>query len=275
MLNWNESHDRAAMHQLVADGYIFCTSGPGLHALLASYGLPPDRCCVISHDEDDWANLSRAFGSTLDATLRAVRGFAVPSPHLVSGVLGRGMTRIPQVVPYGLTVSDWTFRARTRIDTIGMCGAIARQSNTGHADCKRGRLVLKVGQQVGRQVRTTEGKVTDVDDWYQSVGLNMTAGVFEGGPLSPYEAAACGIPTFGSHVGSWAKLAYQGAGKLLPVNDRDYIQEAVRWIGYYDANPRAYEELSHHVRATVLQYDWQYIVPLWQDFFEHPAHDTL
>lgn len=205
----------------------------------------------------------------------SLKGFAVPSSHLVSNVLGHNINRIPQVVPYGFNLSEWTFRPRKEINNIGLCGAFSRISNTGHKDCKRGRLVQQVSNTVSLPVINTNGAVSDINEWYQKIDLNMTAGVFEGGPLSPFEAAACGIPTFGTNVGSWTKLAHAGAGHLLPVGDRDYVKCATKLVEYYKSNPLAYEELSYKVRAEVIKYDWSYVINDWKDFFENPASDIL
>lgn len=275
MLNWSEPHDAEYIQKLLNSDYMFCTSGPGLHSLVKRYGINPNRIYLMSHDEDDLANMQNSFGQELNDVLMSLKGFAVPSSHLVSNVLGHNINRIPQVVPYGFNVSDWTFKPRKEIKNIGLCGAFSRMSNTGHKDCKRGRLVQQVAELVKLPIVNTNGAVSEINDWYQQVDLNMTAGVFEGGPLSPFEAAACGIPTFGTNVGSWTKLAHAGAGKTLPVGDRDYIMSAIQLIEYYKSNPLEYEELSYKVRAEVLKYDWSYVIEAWKDFFENPSVDML
>lgn len=275
MLDWSVSYSSEYIQSLLNAGYMFCTSGPGLHPLVNSYGITPEQIYLMSHDEDDLANLRNAFKTELNNILMSLRGFAIPSQHLVSSILGHGINRIPQVVPYGFKISDWTFRPRKEIRNIGLCGAFGRVSNTGHTDCKRGRLIQKVGEIINLPVLNTNGAVSDINNWYQHIDLNMTAGVFEGGPLSPFEAAACGIPTFGTGIGSWTKLAHSGAGKLLPVGDRDYITSAVKLIEYYKNNPLEYEQLSYKVRAEVTRYDWSYVINEWKDFFENPANDVI
>lgn len=275
MLDWSVTHNPEYIQTLLNADYMFCTSGPGLHSLVKRYGINPNRIYLMSHDEDDLANLRNSFGTELNSVLISLRGFAVPSPHLVSNILGHNINRVPQVVPYGFNISDWTFKPRKEIKNIGLCGAFSRMSNTGHKDCKRGKLVQQVGDTVNLPVINTNGVVANINEWYQQVDLNMTAGVFEGGPLSPFEAAACGIPTFGTNVGSWTKLAHEGAGKLLPVGDRDYVKSAIKLIEYYKNNPLEYEQLSYKVRAEVIKYDWSYIIDDWKDFFENPATDIL
>lgn len=275
MLDWSVSHKPEYIQSLINSDYMFCTSGPGLHSLVKQYGINPDRICLMSHDEDDLANMRNSFGTELNSVLVSLRGFAVPSAHLVSSILGHNINRIPQIVPYGFNISDWTFKPRKEIKNIGLCGAFSRISNTGHKDCKRGRLVQEVAERVNLPVLNTNGAVSDINEWYQQIDLNMTAGIFEGGPLSPFEAAACGIPTFGTNIGSWTKLAHAHAGKLLPVGDRDYIKSAVELIQFYKNNPLAYEELSYKVRAEVLKYDWSYVIEDWKEFFENPSMDIL
>jgi hypothetical protein len=273
MLDWNTSHAPGMMQRL-SETHVFLTSGPGLWALHTMYKVPLDRIHVMTHDEDDLAALRTAFGAALPDVLDQLHGYAVPSAHLVSSVLGHGVRRVPQVVPYGIELSRWTFRARTQLNVLGMAGAKARQSNTGHADCKRGYLADEVSAATGVPLQVTNGGVSDVNAWMQGVDGVLVAGVFEGGPLSPFEAAACGVPTFGAEIGSWLTLGRQ-AGIILPVAAPQYVQRAVQWVRYYRDNPTAYAELSHRVHEVAQQYDWDRVVPWWVDWLTNPVREVL
>lgn len=273
LLDWNHALNLDALREMHAT-HLFCTSGPGLHALHVRYGVPLERICVMTHDEDDFATLRRAFGNELSATLERLHGYAVPSAHLVSGILGHGIRRVPQVVPYGIELSRWTFRPRTALAQLGMAGAYARQSNTGHQNCKRGYLAEQVAQTAGVPFAMTGCGVPDVNAWMQHIDGLIVAGVFEGGPLSPFEAAACGVPTFGTEVGSWTTLG-RYAGELLPVNARDFVRRGAERIAYYRDNPSAFAELSYRARAVVERFDWAHIFPEWASFFSDPVHDYV
>jgi hypothetical protein len=273
MLDWN-AHQAPEMMRRLMDTHLFLTSGPGLHLLHHGHRVPLDRIHVMTHDEDDLAALRTAFGAALPDVLDQLHGYAVPSAHLVSSVLGHGVRRVPQVVPYGIELSRWTFRARTQLNVLGMAGAKARRSNTGHADCKRGYLADEVSAATGVPLQVTNGGVSDVNDWMQSVDGVLVAGVFEGGPLSPFEAAACGVPTFGAEVGSWLTLGRQ-AGVILPVAASQYVERAVQWVRYYRENPTAYTELSHRVREVAQQYDWDRVAPWWTDWLTNPVREVL
>jgi hypothetical protein len=273
MVDWNTPLVPAMLDRM-KDTHVWLTSGPGLWTLHSRHGVPLDRIAVMTHDEDDLATLRQAFGTTLADVLDALHGYAVPSAHLVSSVLGHGVRRVPQVVPYGIDLSRWTYAPRMALNTIGMAGAYQRPSNTGHRDCKRSYLIEQVAAAAGIPVHMTRGAVDDVNQWMAGVDAVMVAGVFEGGPLSPFEAAACGVPTLGAEVGSWLTLGRQ-AGVVLPVVAPHYVQRAVEAIRYYRANPSAYAELSVRVREVVQQYDWDRVLPQWTEWLSSPTREVL
>jgi len=275
LLNWSESYTLEYMSGLLSEDYMFCTSGPGLHALVSSYKIPLDRIYIVSHDEDDFNCIKKAFGIELIPTLNNLKGFAVPAPQTMQSLLGHGIQRIPQRIRYGIDVNSWTFKPRNKIDSIGVCGAIARVSNTGHSDCKRASLIKEVANALKIPFVNTGCAVSDVNEWYQTVDLNMVAGIFEGGPLSPFEAAACGIPTIGTFTGSWIDLPYSGVGIFVSAGNTKYVKEAIQAITYFKDNLSAYEEMSYKARHEIARFDWPVVICDWIDFFQNPTNDRL
>ena len=274
VLDWSKQHESSYIKSLLDSDYVFLTSGPGLFALHQQYKIPPDRIYVVSHDEDDFANMQNNFygrGVDLNDVLCSLRGLAVPSIQHVPSMLGKRIFRIPDVIQYGIDVGSWKFRERDQIETVGACGAFSRPSNTTHPDCKRGYLIEKVAKETGLTLATTQCKLDSVVDWFDRIDLNMVAGVFEGGPLSPYEAAACGIPTIGTSAGSWIQLVHMGAGCIVPYSSDKFIRESVKLINYYRNNLEAYREMSHMVREEVQRFDWRHSIHTWVEFFENPS----
>lgn len=277
-LDWSKSYDPEYLQQILKNEYYFVTSTPGLVHLVNSYRIPEERIYLIVHDDDDFKFGEISFqqiGMSIEDVLNKLHGCAVVSSQLIPSVMSKGYLRIPDLVQCGIVHSDWKFRLRENIHSIGICGATNKPSNIRGIDIKRGRLIECVAANLGIELKRTGCSLEDVIDWYDSIDLNMIAGVFEGNPLSPYEAAACGIPTIGVEIGSWSNIAKNGGGKIVPVADSKYIRNSIDLIKYYIENPSAYSEMSIKAREESFKYDWSKTINSWYDFFDSPSRDFL
>jgi hypothetical protein len=275
ILNWSIPHDQAEFENRVNN--IFFTSIGGL-VQLHNYGVPLDRINVFCHDEDDFTEFKR-HTVNINYYLSNIRGFAVSSNSLINTILSHGVDRIPQKLNYGMDISGWEFNPRLSINNIGISGVLKRHTDSYFKDSKRSYLIKQLAEETGLTLLETNGKLhtyDDVKEWYKNVDMIVIAGVFEGGPLSPYEAALSGIPVMGCHCGSWVNMAYAGGGIVLPTNNIDFIKVGRSIINNIRNGSRDIIQMTHIAKHYVIaNHSWESVLDSWLSFIKEPTNDKF
>lgn len=91
--------------------------------------------------------------------------------------------------------------------------------------------------------------------WYQSLDAYAMTSISDGGPNTIYEAAACGLPVIGTHVGEMPMLATAGCISIAPFTDQgsaDFtIEEFFRELKALHADRERARYIGREARALV------------------------
>ena len=111
--------------------------------------------------------------------------------------------------------------------------------------------------------------------WYADIDVLLCTSLYEGGPFSVLEAAACGKPVISTNVGIVPELIKHGrngflCGKALSHKDiPDVLNKMEKYILDLENNPEIIDIMGRHNRIEIEQkWTWQKIVLLWKQFFE-------
>lgn len=106
--------------------------------------------------------------------------------------------------------------------------------------------------------------------WYSSLDAFLTTSVNEGGPLPPFEAAACGVPVLGTDVGMLSDCKeFRRSGCLMPTyRDAGSAKRTVlafqEALGLMLANRARRNRLGAiHRRCVERYYSWRALAPAW------------
>lgn len=245
--------------------------------LMSEYSVPQDRIFYIVYDENEFEltieTLQCERGANVRTMFDSFLGYGVFSELVLNVSISRGVRRIPHVLGLGLNVKDYTYRERDTLETLGYAQKWERSDVPQGFDIKRGPLALAVADRTGLRFKNTglciEGHAggAEMNQWYQDVDCLLVPSLLEGGPLSPFEAAACGIPTIGTPVGHL--MAYGATGGCLLVDPRPkkFVDDATWLVTKMREIPEFYQEVSLKAREEVEFYDWHYQHRDWVEFF--------
>lgn len=80
------------------------------------------------------------------------------------------------------------------------------------------------------------GEHNQIENWYQALDLYVTPSHYEGFGLTPFEAAACAVPTVATNVGAFKNLILLGeTGEIVRIQDQPALEEAIE---PYLSNPK-------------------------------------
>jgi len=102
-------------------------------------------------------------------------------------------------------------------------------------------------------------------EWYRSLDLFVCTSIAEGGPLPPFEAAACGVPVLTTDVGSvkdW-KMP-EGPWRVKPYRDRRSARATVNRMAQvmssFEPDPSLGREFAESIQRD---WTWRVISPRW------------
>jgi glycosyltransferase involved in cell wall biosynthesis len=102
-----------------------------------------------------------------------------------------------------------------------------------------------------------------VPEALQNGDIYLNTSTIDNAPVSVIEAAASGLCIVSTNVGGIPHLLTARRDALLvPPGDEDLMAESVREVLTV---PGLAETLSSNARQTALQFDWQNVLPQWQD----------
>lgn len=147
ILDWSKSYGRNEMH-MMADYYDRIYSVPGeTWPLTESYGIPHHKIIVVAHGEYDLQYML----TTRDPNeINRFAGYGVISNFLKQQSIEFGVSRIPQVVKYGINTRRFFSQLPMALRTVGYGGSMHRADPTG-ADWKRGGLGQQATEAAGPQ----------------------------------------------------------------------------------------------------------------------------
>lgn len=166
--------------------------------------------------------------------------------------------RNPALMPNGVDFSLYTHVERSgELRTVGWAGA-------WWIPCKRFHMFQPIVNGVCLGVKATTGAqlpVDQMDGWYRDVDILLVMSGpeqwAETGPLTAFEAVACGIVVVGTRVGN---------SGFIPGPKFETVEEAVAIINDLKQNPEKVRELSKQ-QYEYVKANWSYdvIAPMWEE----------
>jgi hypothetical protein len=259
ILDWGKIQPREDTDRMQQKYDLFFSTPVGCFFLHDTYGIPLTRCYGHAHSDFDVVDAVRRF--PLDY-FNQLCGYAVVSRPLVGISFSHGVPRIPDILPVGVTCTNYRRPPATQIKKLGYFGRMSRQDNK--FDIKRGYLAQRVAEQAKLTLWHREGVHFIVADrLYHEVDIVIFCSLVEGNPYVALEAMAAGLPVLGTDVGIFSELSKAGAGVILPFHEDAFVAHAVEAIHLLQAQPELYRIMSQAAITLSQQYDWSVIKEQW------------
>ena len=242
---------------------VITLAGPGSSCLVDVYGVPREKIIVVAHADEDLIALSRHDNGE---QISRYAGLGVVSDTLACTSLSIGITRVPVVLRQGIDCARYAAPPSERLRTVGY-GAVLSRKNFYGVEIKRGELVRRAAELAGLKFVSAVGLSREqMPGYYASVDAVVCSSLQEGGAMPPYEAAAAGRLVYGTPVGDFPRLAYEGMGILLPLNDGQLVAELVDSMSYYRRMRRCFQLKCSSIRQAAQVRDWSRVVGDWVGF---------
>jgi len=185
------------------------------------------------------------------------------------------------LMPQGVNVDLFTprpWREPGKVLTAGWCG---QKAPCKGFDQVLTPLMVRLGDQWRWKINSRGYRdalsASEMVEWYRSLDLFVCTSTAEGGPLTAFEAAACGVPVLSTEIGSvkdWGFPRENGLG-LPEYGSRREAREVVRRAAGIMGSWRPTRELSQQFRASIeQQWSWKILAPKWFEAIryiaEHP-----
>lgn len=160
----------------------------------------------------------------------------------------------------------FTFRARpdSPIRRAGFVGMPTTQSMQVSGPAKRPEMFSEICAKAGIEAVFSEQRYRyeDMQKFYDSVDVVISTSTGEGGPFSPVEATACGVPALSTDVGIIRDMALPGrffsaveCVDLIP-NARALLRAQQKAVDWHTTRAiSAWDIFLHHVAAVRLAHD--------------------
>lgn len=156
------------------------------------------------------------------------------------------------VIPGFAHPGVFTFRDRpdTPIHRAGFVGSSVTQNMQVSGPAKRPEMFREICEKAGVEAVFSEQKYhfEDMQQFYDSIDVLISTSTREGGPFSPIEAIACGVPALSTDVGVIRDLGLPGRF-FVTTECVDMIPSARKLLA------RQYEIVTKHTRQAVPDWD--------------------
>jgi glycosyltransferase involved in cell wall biosynthesis len=249
---------------------VLTLAGDGSRSLVERYGVPRGRILVVAHAEQDVLRLLKYDGND---NIDQYAGYGVVSDTLVCSSLTAGVRRVPTVLRQGVDCDAYAAPVSERLRVVGYAALLSRPNEFG-VEIKRGELVRRAVEMAGLEFRPAvptnrrEDAVPrdKMPAYYASVDAVVCSSLQEGGAMPPYEAAASGRLVYGTPVGDFPRLAYEGMGILTPLNDADLVEFLVHSLGEFLRDRRTFQQACRAVQHAARGRDLVAVAPDWVRF---------
>ena len=261
VLNWEKGYTTKEIQELSVTTDLFVSSPYGINILVKQHGIAPEQCVAVAHAVWD---LNHFRDYTTD-TIGRLHGYAVVSEWLAEQSIAMGIGRKPKVTPIGINYDSFRAAPSQELRTLGFAGA----TSGVHKDIKRAWLVEKLAQQTGLELKLAHGyhnSYATMPGYYPTVDALIVASTEEGAGLPALEASAAGRLVISTPVGLWKSLAGD-SGHTVPVEESEFLTEAVKLLKFYQANPEAYQQKCQAIQQHARRYDWSQVIADWVELF--------
>lgn len=218
-------------------------------------GVNPRRCRKAA-----WAYVTNEVDWIFACNSQVANAFRAYAPQRVS------------LLPQGIDTDLFTprrWREPKTVLTAGWCGQPAPCK--GRSQVLRP-LITALGPswrwRINSRTHGTALSPAEMVKWYRNLDLFVCTSTSEGGPLTPFEAASCGVPVLSTDIGSvrdWNLI--HDVGLILPEykNHRDAKRVVTLAVGIMN-HWRPTRELSETFRTDIVESrSWKTLAARWFD----------
>jgi glycosyltransferase involved in cell wall biosynthesis len=269
ILDWSVPHSVEAFAHLLSYYDFVISSLDGIQVLVDAYHVPYERIIALSHAEMDLYILIDQKGK---AVFDRFAAFGAVGFNIFTRAALLGLTRLPQVVPYGIDLDEFHAEIPERLATVGYASSMTQLTIYG-VEIKRGELAEACAREAGLDFKiagSTGDQISfhDMPAFYRSVDAVLMTSITEGDPYPVREAAAAGRLVIGTPVGHFPLRAYDGAGLIAPIEAEKFKAYTVAALRHYKENPAAYVEKCREIQAAARKLDWRYAISDWIELLE-------
>jgi glycosyltransferase involved in cell wall biosynthesis len=260
---WNKPYTVQELQELSAHVDLFVSTPHGLGYLLNTYGIPPEKCVAVVHAILDLTHLQ----DYSQETLQRLHRYSVVSEWLVEQSAAMGIQRTPDLTPIGINYQQFVAEPSQELKTIGFAGAFLARA---HCSIKRGWLVEELCRRTGLEFKvaqTYNNSFTTMPGFYPSVDAVVIASTEEGAGLPALEASAAGKLVISTSVGLWITKS-GNSGHTVPMEEAEFMDETLKLLEFYMANPEAYREKCLSTQTHAQKYDWSNVIHHWIDLLK-------
>lgn len=271
-LEWSRSYPPGTFE---AYDRVLTLAGDGSRSLVERYGIPRGKILVVAHAEQDVLRLLEYDGN--DGVYRYA-GYGVVSDTLACSSLTAGVRRVPTVLRQGVDCAAYAAPLPERLRVVGY-GALLSRPNEYGVEIKRGELVRRACELARVEFRPAvptnrrEDAVPrdEMPAYYASVDAVVCSSLQEGGAMPPYEAAASGRLVYGTPVGDFPRLAYEGMGILAPLNDVEFVEFLAGSLGEFRRSRRTFQQACRAIQQAAQKRDLAAVAGDWVRFVGSPS----
>ncbi len=269
IIDWRISYTLQDLEYFLKKYDYIITTPHGAMVLDTSANLPLDRVGAVAHANSDLKHIifEKKLGTEY---FNKFKSYAVVSNRIRTMSIAHGIYRIPHVVDIGCFRDMYVKNVSKELKTIGYVGAIERHIDVNeNVDIKRGYIINNISNLTGLPLIHRKGLHFLTSDYlYENIDLLMFSSLTEGLPTVAIEAFACGIPIIGTHTGIFPDMARSGGGIVLPFEEEEYVNQAVKIITELKDDPERYQRMSECALEESKKYDWSVVKHSWLKFIE-------
>jgi hypothetical protein len=263
-LDWSEPYSIDEF-RLLNQTYDLFVTNPEAVIHLNSYGIPLEKIATVAHGQWDMLLARRDCGNDF---YNALYRFGVVSDILKTKASEFGITRTPDVIPFGIHFDMFYKKPSDSLRRVGYAGAREVKNFFG-TEIKRGHLVKDTINKIPSVNLIEHGFYTwmCMPAYYSSVDALVVSSIEESAGLPSLEAAAAGRLVLSTPVGYFEKYGPAGGGVVLPMSDDGFCSELRRQIDYYSLNPDAHKQKCLDIQEFAREnYDWSKHIEAWVRF---------
>lgn len=268
VFDWNRTYnieEAKAINKLY--DYFVVTPGNPVDYLQKKLFVEPERMIVVAHGRQDIS-----LGIQYHNPFNRFYKFAAVSPDVILYAFNKGIKRGMSVAYNGIHFDYFYNKPSETFKRFGYTGAIRSQieEHENNADIKRGYLALEISNRTLTPFHMpSERHFLSMPEFYQKIDGVLVTSIEESCALPLMEAACAGRLPISTKVGvarDYQKVGYPGV--VLPMDDREYIKEAMWLFAELKNNPKLYQRKCRDAQDFAKEYfDWEVRVHDWIKLF--------
>lgn len=287
LFTWRKIWEFKHVNQMLKNIDWFVSNTNGTRVLWSDYGIPIERCIEIMYHTSDYEKLvSTEYNPRAGIPAEAIArlgGLATLSEDIVK-MATLNQHRVPKPVKLlkiGYNSHAFYNVPSQSLNTLGFGGGYHSREATingitaGNREpwvFKRGYLAQETAERAGINFSVAQQYSTTnmtMPAWYSSVDAISCPSLDQGAGGPVYEGGLAGKLIFTTEAGEFNSCITREGADVVPSDEEGFIEESVRLIHYYKANPLKYRERCYGIRDYALKkYDWKNYIPQWLELFK-------